>query len=179
MDYKDRHAKPLIWTDDIYNAAYSPDPYDKLTSNSLHEVIAPDGVTVFLRMHGYFDEHRGLAVSYGIEAPQSCQMRRAFEVGDLSWPDFWAHRGWLLRFSFDISDGPIQAEFIHPSQMDLRKHQKLNDLGNTSPLEIKLKQLEVSMEMAHRFCRDPAPAEREYRDFMIRHGNKFVDKTAA
>lgn len=176
MDYRTRHAKPLVWTADIFNAARSPEPYDKLSSSSLNEIIAPDGVTIFLRLHGYFDENNGVGVSYGIEAHRSCAMRLAFEVGDLSWPDFWAHKGWLLRFIFEISNASIQAEFIHPLQMDARMHQMLKDLGNTSPFEIKRKQLEVSIEIAYRFGRDPTPAEREYRDFMIRHGNKFIGK---
>lgn len=179
VDYKTRHGKPLVWTADIFNAARSPEPYDKLSSSSLNEIIAPDGVTTFLRIHGYFDENNGVGVSYGIEAPQSCAMRRAFEVGNLAWPDFWVHKGWLLRFTFDISNELVQAEFIHPLKMDARMCQMLKNLGNTSPFEIKHRQLEVSIEMAHRFGRDTAPAEREYRDFMIRHGNKFMRKAAA
>ena len=86
---------------------------------------------------------------------------------------------WLLRFGFYISNEPVQSDCIEASQMNRRTHQMLKNLGNTSPFEIKLKQLEVSMEIAHRFGEDPTPSEREYCEFMIRHGNKFMRKTAA
>ena len=175
MDYKGRHGKPLDWTRDIFAKVVAPEPFDRFSDSYLRQLVAPDG-SIFLMIHGFYDEIRGIAVSYAIEAPPSCPVRRAFEIGELSWPDFWNHRGWLLRFTRDFSEGPISAEFIDPTQMISRTLEHLEDLGNKSPFELKLKQLEISMEMAHRFGEDPAPSEREYRDFMIRHGNKFIGK---
>ena len=178
MDYKARHLSPLTWTSDIFATVFAPEPFDKFSDSYLRQIVAPDG-SIFLLIHGFYDETRSIVVSYAIEAPPSCLMRRAFEGGDLSWPDFWRHRGWLLRFTHDLSDGPILAEFIDPAQMIPRTLEHLEDLGNASPFELKLKQLELSMEMAHRFGEDPTPSEREYREFMIRHGNKLIRRNKA
>lgn len=176
MDYKARHGKPLTWTHDIFEAARGADPFDKFCPTYLREIIAPDGATVFLLMHGYMDETKEIIVSYAIEAPPSCPMRQKFSVGDLSWPDFWEHKGWLLRFSRDFSESPIRAEFITPSQMDNRMLNTLDDLGDTSPLEIKLQQLEGAIGFAISAGRDSAQAEREYREFLMRHANKLMRK---
>ncbi len=179
MDYKERHGTPLVWSDEIFDHACGVDPFDKMSPTYLRQLIAPDGFSVFLMMHGYMDEANGLIVSYAIESPPICAVRKKFEVGELSWTDFWKHKGWLIRFTMQFNDPINQAEFIEPSQIDKRTLTQLEELRDTSPIQIKHRQIENELEVAYLTGRDPSSAEREYRDFLIRHGNRLTRNLAS
>lgn len=180
MDYKQRNGHPLIWTHDIVDSARYPEPYDEACLRAgLREIDAPDGSTIFLMMLGDFDEPNSLIIRYAIEAPPSCPARMAFENGEMSWPDFWEHRGWLLRFTFNLWGGDVKTEFIEPRQMDPGTHEALRQLGNQSPYELRRQQLEVDWEFACKgLSGDPKSTERKYRDYMLRHGNRFLRDVA-
>lgn len=180
MDYKARHGKPLTWTHRIFEAAHAPEPFNVFSSTYLKEIVAPDESTVFLELSGDIDETKGTISSYGIEAASSCPVRKAFEIGEMSWLDFWEHRGWLIQFTFDLQvfKGPIRAEFISPSQINKDTYTHLRLLGNQSPFAIKRQQLEAAWRCAARSGIDLVQAEREYRSFLIRHGSKIDLKAA-
>ena len=80
MDYKARHLSPLTWTSDIFATVFAPEPFDKFSDSYLRQIVAPDG-SIFLLIHGFYDETRSIVVSYAIEAPPSCLMRRKRVVG--------------------------------------------------------------------------------------------------
>lgn len=174
MDYKALHGRPLAWTRDVLESFRYPEPYDICSAGQLKEINAPDGSSVFLMIHGYWDEASSLVVTYAVEAPSTCPIRMAFEKGDILWPEFWNHRGWLIRFSFNLFGGPVHAEYIKPEEIDQRTHVLLNHFRERSPFEIKRRQLESRWKYGHEYDADTKMAERQYRDFFVRHRDKFT-----
>ncbi len=179
MDYKSRNQIPLNWTRDLFNAGTYPEPYDVFSPLQLKELDAPDRSTKFLVIFGNMDAAETSAILYAIEAPASCLQRKAFERGDLSWSEFWKHRGWLLQLKVYLNDGPLEVEYIEPSQMSERTIKIINRLGDVNPFEMKRQRLERDWENAPYFGRDTMKAERDYRDYLIRHASRFAEHCGA
>jgi hypothetical protein len=176
MDYKSRNKIPLNWTRAIFNAGAHPEPYDVASAHQLMEIDAPDGSTKFLAIFGDMDNSETSAVFYAIEAPISCPVRRSFERGEISWLEFWGHRGWLLRLTVHLNDGPLEAEYMDPSQMSALTTKIISRLGNVSPFEMKRERLEWDWENADSLGKDPIKTERAYRDYLMRHAHRFANQ---
>ena len=69
---------------------------------------------------------------------------------------------------------------VYVSTNNLSKHfyGKLDRLGYKGPYEFKLEQLEGLCRLADVTPNEFANAEREYQEFMMRHGHKFARRVA-
>ena len=176
MDYKSRNKIPRNWTRAIFDAGTYPEPYDVMTSHQLKEINAPDGSTKFLAIFGDMDNSETSAVYYAIEAPNSSPVRKSFESGEISWSEFWNHRGWLLRLKVYLNDGPLEVEYMDPSQMSALTTKIIKRLGNANPFEMKRERLEWDWENADFLGIDPVKTERAYRDYLMRHAHRFANQ---
>lgn len=78
-----------------------------------------------------------------IEAPDNCPMRRKFEFGEITWQEFWQHRGWLIEYHYESDlDGGAHVCYVHPSQMVERKKFYVRNFNHDSPMALKLWELE-------------------------------------
>ena len=178
MDYKSKYFVPLNWTYDAFGQTTSPTPYDCHSPACLDELVAPDGETVFLLNMSIHDIDAYDSVHYGIEAPRNCPMRQSFEWGKISWPDYWAHRGWLLKIEVPWNPGVLRTSYITPGQMDQTTRDELEKLKNRSPYDLKRQVLELRCAHAKSGTREATAAEREYRQFMTMYGHRFVKLAA-
>ena len=183
MSYRNSHPNPPVWTFQESSNCTQPDPYDRAGAASLSELAAPDGSTTFLVSTTFanfqdsgWPEYFTL---YGIEAPRDCPMRRAFEWGESSWRDFWTHKGWLLHMREPFAGGPMVSSYVSTSHLSKYFNETLDDFRTKGPYDFKLQQLELScMPSPFTSPRELAKAEREYQEFMLRHGHKFARRAA-
>ena len=182
MSYREDHPIPPIWTYEQSCAIRIPDPYDKAGAGELHEIDAPDGSTTFL-MSTTCDNFEGNGwpeyfCSYGIEAPRGCKIRHAFEWGELSWRDYWTHKGWLLHMKSPFNGGPMTSSYICTTNLSKKFYEIIDKFAHKSPYEFKREQLELKCEPSPFRKKNLARAEREYQQFMMLHGHKFAKRSA-
>ena len=178
MSYRDNHLTPPIWTFEQSMLRKTPEPYDRSGSAALVEMDAPDHSTQFLvavtgddfQGHGWPDHF----TYYGIEAPRTCKMRHAFEWGEISWRDYWTHKGWLLLMRTPFDGGPMVSEYVATRNLSQNFYTILDKFGNKSPFEFKREQLEGCFRLSTLRPKEFPKAEHEYQEFMKRHGQKFA-----
>ena len=178
MDYKLKNKEPPVWTFEQFAERCEPEPFDCCTAGNLTELTAPDGSTAFLLRQSQFDEEHGFVVFYGIEAPRSSPARRAFEIGQLSWFEYWTQTEWLLRITRPFEPGPIVSTYITPAEIDTECLENFKHLGARFPYELKREQLELHWENAPSNGRNPRASAKEYQNFMLKHGHLFRSKAA-
>ena len=183
MSYRENHPCPPIWTHEQSSLIRSPEPYDRAGAGSLYELDTPDGeTTLLMSVTGDEFEQEGwpeFFTFYGVEAPRGCEIRRAFEWDEMSWRDFWTHKGWLFYLRMPFEAGPMNSTYVTTTNLSHHFCHWLDRLGQRSPYDLKLQQLELSCKPSpFRTPKDIAKAEREYQQFMIRHGHKFVKRAA-
>lgn len=172
MDYKTRHPGQIVWSEHPFLELRQPVPYDQLSGGMLFELDAPDASTQFLLAVAGFDEDNGLMLYYGIEAAKGCPMREAFEWSELSWPDFWMHKGWVLRIVQPFQGGDAVGNYILPSEIDAKTMGRFGRLSG--PYESKRYQMEWATEHYKPGTAMFRKAEREYREFMARFGVRLL-----
>ena len=179
MDYKSRHPGALVWPPATFENRLRPEPYDQLYNGMLSELSSDDDQTTFLIHVASFDEENSMIHLIAIEAPRSCPKRQAFEWGEISWLDFWSHRGWLIQFEHPFGVcGPAHGRYITAADLDDRTIKLWQELGHKGPYHLKLEQLELGCEYATPGSAKAQKAERTYREFMIRHGHRFEKRAA-
>lgn len=182
MSYRASHPNPPVWTFEQSNVRKEPEPYDRSGSAALFEIDAPDASTQFL-VSVTGDDFRESGwpeyfTFYGIEAPRTCKMRHAFEWGEISWTDYWTHQGWLLHMRTPFNGGAMHSSYVSTASLSKQFCADLDHLGYKGPYEFKREQLEGSC-LFSTFCPKEFPnAEREYQEFMMRHGHKFGPRAA-
>ena len=178
MDYKSRNPGNLIWTDRPFNTVGEPEPHDQIYPGFLSEIICERDGTVFLMHYSGLDEANGTSYQLLIEAPRSCHMRQAFEWGDISWLDYWSHKGWLIHFATRFGGGPAHGFYIAPSEIDDFSRKLWTEYDHKGPYLHKEEQLRLGWEYARPGTQDARDAERVYTAFMQRHGHRFVKRAA-
>ena len=177
MSYRDNYPTPPVWNSEQANVMNEPEPYDRSGSAALFEMDAPDGSTQFLvAVTGDDFEESGWPeyfTYYGIEAPRSCKMRHAFEWCEISWRDYWTHKGWLLHMRIPFNGGPMESAYVSTNNLSKYFYGKLDRTGYKGPYEFKREQLELCCMPSPFRPEDLSHAEREYQEFMMRHGHKF------
>lgn len=153
MDFKTRHPHIKYWPEYTDETHCRPFPYDSPHKITISQLDAPDGSTKFLKYSAYSTEDYRYMVSYLIEAPPECPMRREFEFGELTWEEFWYHRGWLIEFRAELEGpAPIEVRYVSPEQLPTKVKDTLRRMGNTSPMSLKLAALEL-------YCSFPFPPD--------------------
>ena len=184
MDFKTRNPNLTIWTSAALNSVRSPFPFDGHTSGEtslIAEVNAPDNSAIFLIYfsHGYEDENYDLvSTSYMIETSQDCVMRKAFEVGDITWQDFWYHKGWLIELTSRLSQSTAKTRYIHPNDMHPDAKQFLEHCGSTSPLMFKHEVLFFLAKQELRKLKTPGPDQQNLDNFLLEYG-VYLERNAA
>ena len=178
MDYKAIFPIPVAWSADQFNEFNMPEPYDRLHRGTLMELEAANYPTQFLLILHDLNENTGIFTSFAIEAPHDCPMRHAFEWGEISWMEFWSHRGWLLQVEYPIAQGPAAVKYITPEQLPNAVTNQFKSFGNRGPYHLKLEHLERIIENAPNSRHGPEH-QRAYRDFILKHGHKLYKKAVA
>jgi hypothetical protein len=168
----------INWTYEQITRWRTPEPWDLNGITTLFELDTPDNLTTLLLMWADFDESAYHFTYYGIEAPQHCPMRKAFECGDITWDEFWTHQDRLVKLAFPFNPGAVQAEFIGLDQINLRTQHFFQKYNDQSPYEMKRYTLKARYETATNRGIDPIKAYQDYLEFMARHGDK-LKKSAA
>ncbi len=141
MDFKDKHPDISYWHFGSGTLERKVCPYDGPNLIFIHEILAPVDQTVFLSLYGegFESEEFDLSVIYYlIEAPRDCKMRQAFEVGDITFEDYWHHKGWLIEAKIpSLSSQGYSLRYIHPSNMCALAKDTLKNPSGKSPVQQK------------------------------------------
>ena len=183
MDYKSRNKMPQIWTRDEFFQHRSPEPYDCLLAGGIYEVDSPDGSATFLSTQYNWCEETGFSKHIAIEAPPSCPTRYSFEIGDISWTDFWTHRGWLLHIQTREGLEYCTVSYIRAKDAPRKFFSFLRCMGPIGPFEIKRLNYERIINTLSQTFDPPMPnagslehTVKKYQRFMTLHGDKFTKK---
>lgn len=169
MDFKSRNPHIDYWRDSMLETMHSPFPFDAPMQVPLFQIDAPDQSTQFLGLPFDMCENEELMVTYLVEAPSDCPMRQEFECGELTWQEFWQHRGWLIEYKYEFHiDGGAFVRYVHPSHMIEREKHYMIECNNISPMELKLEALE-----SFALCKWPDPMKSER---FARMAAEFRDK---
>ncbi len=182
MDYRDRNPNITSWSGECLAECFSLFPFNLPQMLSFFEYIAPDGVTRFLGLYGGGGESQDFTLSslrYMIEAPEDCVMRKAFAVGDLSWEDYWHHKGWLLElFKPNIMENFAHARYVRPNDMSQDAKDIILKFNNISPLMMKYQTLCREADWERRIEKRTGPAQLQLRQFERDYG-PYIDGKAA
>ena len=155
-----------------------PEPYKDTVGPILMELDSPDKTTSFLLIFSKFNEDNGLVTYYGIEAPQNCPMREAFEWGEMEWEDFWTHKEILYEITMPFNPGPTVGRPIKPSELPPDIINRLRQKGNDYPYELMRRALALSLRIAIKQNTDIENNQHAYDEFMKRFGHRFNKKAA-
>ncbi len=141
MDFRDRHPNIRFWFFDNSNFKREVCPYNGPNLTFINEFVAPLDQTVFLSLlgNGGEDENFDLSVVYYlIEAPRNCIMRQAFEIGEITFEEYWHHKGWLIEATIpSLSAQGYNLKYIHPSNMCQSAKEYLKNPSGESPVQQK------------------------------------------
>lgn len=145
MDFRSRNPNISRWTASCITDARYEFPFNGPQYEPVRQYTAPDGVTTFLAIYGDGVESEDFVLSntwYLIEAAKDCPMRRAFEFGEISWEDFWFHRGWLIELTMpNIMVSDANVRYVRPTDMSLRAREAIREYNQQSPLQLKYEAL--------------------------------------
>lgn len=143
MDYRARHPELKSWPKQALESIQTPFPYCEPNTIAIYQISAPDDQTQFLGVSFDFSPDETYFIAHIIEAPQDCPIRKEFEFGDITWEQFWYHRGWLIELRIPFEEEPlIEVRYILPSQMTEKTKRHIMSMTH-SPMECKLKALEL------------------------------------
>ena len=77
-----------------------------------------------------------------------------------------------------FSGGPMESEYVSSNNLSKHFYEKLDQFGRKGPYEFKREQLELCCIPSPFKPKDLSHAEREYQEFMMRHGHKFPQRAA-
>lgn len=174
MDFRTKNPNISFWRhppDGFKRDAY---PFEGPNVSTICEFVSPDKSTVFLCIFGSSHEDENFNISfhqYLIEAPRSCPMRQAFEIGEISWEDFWHHKGWLIEASSPsiFGDG-YYVRYVHPSQMTADTVDFITKLSDKSPIQHKYESLCRQREwncLSITFAKQLEELEQKYSDILV------------
>jgi hypothetical protein len=182
MSYKSNNPNPPAWTYEQIFLKKKPEPYDHQGAPVISEIETNDGTGVFLmKTTGEFFEGNGwpeFFEYYAIEAPRNSEMRRAFEWGEISWKDYWTHKGWLLRIKIPFNPAPVHSDYVSIDELSPKFIANLEDLAFQGPYQIKLEVLELACVPSPFKSKDLSKQERIYQQFLMRHGHKLLKNIA-
>ena len=175
MDYRDKNPNISYWKIPTeFDLQREASLYEGPNVSHICEFIPPDASTTFLAIYGGGEEDENFDLStvrYLIEAPPECPMRRAFEIGDITWEDFWSHKGWLIEATTPslFSDSYI-VRYIHPSQMGPYTTKFIAEHSDKSPIQLKYDALcrqRQENRLSKKFAMQLEELERKYYDHLI------------
>lgn len=179
MDYKTRFPNLPRWTDNVFDSLNNPIPFIDPGFGRIIELQAPDNSTCFLGigstyLAGSGEGDEGL-IYYLLEAPRNCPMRKAFELGKISYDDFIGHRGWLIRLQTKVmsKEDPI-VTYIHPQQLSEGVGSFFKQFEPINPYQRLYDGLVFVRNFNHDIGEEYKSYDKRIEDFLRDHGEKLA-----
>ncbi len=145
----------------------------------VNEYLHDDGLGGFLALRGGMSSCEQYGVHYLAPAPESCPMRLAFEVGEITWSEYWLSRPILVRWDFSIFDKSyVATKFVQPSELSGTARFLIDFSEHDCPLEKKLCSLRHKIKHYEFFGQDPSKSEAAYRAFLPVYERRMGKKAA-
>jgi hypothetical protein len=94
-------------------------------------------------------------------------MRKAFEVGEITWSEYWLSRPILIRWDFSIFDKSyVATKFVQPSELSGMARFLIDFSEHDCPLERKRRSLLYEIRHYEILGQDSSKSEAGYRAFL-------------
>lgn len=181
MDFKQRHPGITHWPFWVLERQRRIFPYKSLLLAELCEVTSHDGLSTFLLFHGGVSEEGNYWRTYAVEAPREWSVRESFENGDITWSEFFKHRGWILELTGELDrNSDVHCRYIEFSEMTSEAKESIADLdAKGSPYQMLHDYLLEWWAFRIECGRDPSEFKERYESLIKNHGHRLsckVDK---
>ena len=145
----------------------------------VNEYLHDDGLGAFLALRGGMSSCEQYGLHYLTPAPESCPMRKAFEVGEITWSEYWLSRPILIHWEFSIFNKTyIATKFVQPSELSGTARFLIDFSEHDCPLERKRCSLLHEIKHYKIFGQDPSKSEAAYRAFLPVYERRMGKKAA-
>jgi hypothetical protein len=200
MDFKSKNPKSHSWPYKSIYAMTETNPYGKQATFRLFDLRAIDG-TPFLAVYGDLTIDPSYPELFALDLTDSSDLRKKWENGEISWTDFWSHKGWLAKITYNwviqSEEDAIKNLDKHPDAeleyiaydlatdhvKDILKKQK-----NTSPYILYFNHLESHITF-YTICFNNSPTplyakilqskKAEYENFLKKYSHRIDWKKVA
>ncbi len=182
MDYREQNPIIATWSGKSISECANACPVDDPFVGGVLEFIAPDCVTRFIGIWGGGKESEDFTLSalrYLIESPLDCPMRKSFVNGEISWEDYWHHKGWLIELvKPNILADFAYVRYVHPSQMSDKAKEYLARHNDKCPISLKHKAICILATWEYRSGTKHGPMQKKLESFEKVYGQFIQRKTA-
>jgi len=177
MNFRKKYGDAPTWPAADFDRQMQRKIYHRAEGLGMFQLDAYDHstglMTSFLTCFSDYSEDTSVSQYYAIEAPRGCPAREAFEVGNISWMDYWSHKGWLLRLHIPIKGGDVSSTYITMDDVNDNTIGHFKHHGTSGPLLLMREMFESRLNMARLKGEDGMEEERDYLEFLTRHRHRL------
>ena len=121
----------------------------------------------YMALSGGLSQCEGYKIFFLTPAELDCPSRLAFEVGDLTWTEYWESRAKIVRWTNSILDESyVSTEYAQPREVFQTSAHIFRDWDTRAPFEFKRQVMESRINQDILGKCDPSASEANYREFM-------------
>ncbi len=178
MEPKSRIDPMLKWRHFILSRRVKSCPFD-IGGLPMDEFLHDDDGSRYFTLSGGLNEVDGFCLLYLTPAPLECPMRQAFEIGDVTWSEYWGSRPRLIfwKNSF-LNESFVSTEYVSTRELCGWAQENINQWESTSPFDFKRRVLEFRIEQDVLGKCDTSKSEANYREFMKVYERRMGQRAA-
>ena len=121
----------------------------------------------YMSLAGGLSPCEGYMIYFITPAELDCPSRLAFEVGDLTWTEYWERRPQIVRWSNSFVDKSyVSTQYAHAREVFQASPHIFSYWDKRAPFEFKREVMKFRINQDVLGKCDPSASEQNYRDFM-------------
>ncbi len=178
MSECEKNESLLIWRHKYLAKRILNCPYDGRYL-PVEEYLHDGGLGSFLALRGGMSSYEQYGVHYLTPAPDLCSMRQAFEVGEITWSEYWLSRTTLICWEFSIYDKSyVSTKYVRVTELSDMARFLISLHEHDCPLERKHRLMLKDIEHDVLLHRDPSESESAYRAFLPVYERRMKKRAA-
>ncbi len=163
----DRDLDPMLnWGHIMSSRRLKTCPFDVLDW-LVHDYLNEHDGRRYLALRGDLSACESFVLFYLTPAELDCPSRQAFEVGDLTWTEYWESRPHMIRWTNSFLDtSHVSTQYVPARELFATSRYVFTDWDKRAPFEFKRESLEYRINQDLLAKRDARGSEAIYRDFM-------------
>jgi hypothetical protein len=133
----------------------------------------------YMSLSGGLTPCEGRMIYFLTPAELDCPSRLAFEVGDLTWTEYWESRPHIVRWSNSFLDkSHVSTQYAQARDAIQASADIITDWDTSAPFDYKREVLEFRINQDILGKCDPSASEQNYRDFMTVYERRMGKRAA-
>lgn len=164
---KSRDLDPMLnWGHIVSSRRLKTCPFDVLEW-MVRECLNDHDGRRYLALSGEMSLCERYELYYLTPAELDCPARQAFEIGDLTWTEYWESRPHLIRWTNSfLETSYVSTEYAQPREIFQSSPDIFSYLDRRSPFEFKREVMEFRINQDILGKCDSSASEANYREFM-------------